>query len=755
MKPLQLLMVFLILTPMVLGNEIHPHIDWRDTKDQPIVPGNKGQKLSTKYSCGGCHDIETIRSGSVHFQKGTSSPPIFPNEKDWSSESKRLYADGGEKEEINCFLCHIEKPDHDARNRELLKQKDAQPIEATLAITGLFMEKNKRWVATDAILRQNLTIQKPESANCTFCHASKSDNNVQNWQKSLHGLNWSSKRISDGDLNLKNKKELSHAFDIHAERGVRCADCHYSTNHPAYYQESKESKPNHLIFDGRKISIHDYLKSPGHRMAMSEDGMSCERCHDATAIKENTLHSKRHLETLACQSCHIPKIYDKPAKAVDWSIPEKIDQPHVEFRQAGYDKLSEGFSPYLFPSQNSQGGKIAPHNFVSFRYWVSGEESKMVSREILKKALFNPKGRLSPDLLEVGDLNKNGILERAERKENREILQEVARTLLQGIGVERPKIKSEEKAFAINHGVIKGKEVTQNCLQCHQTESQLRQPMEKPVADRMAGIHIPGHSRILILDLFALIIALLALGGTGVHGFFRWFLNRGKTETTTETERQEKRERNRRYAYNLYERLWHWLQVLTIVLLFLTGLEIHVPDWISLFGFETTITIHLYLGLILFLNALPALIYHLANGRIRHFLPSPKGLIARVIRQQTYYMKGIFSNQPHPFEETPEKPLNPLQQVTYLMLLNILLPVQIVSGAILWLYGITTLPLFLEESISLVAILHTAGAWLFGLFFVIHVYMTTTGKHPLELPKAMITGWREFKWSKHSKGRKS
>jgi hypothetical protein len=36
-------------------------------------------------------------------------------------------------------------------------------------------------------------------------------------------------------MNLADKG-THRSFDIHAERGLKCTDCHYSLNNPAYYQ---------------------------------------------------------------------------------------------------------------------------------------------------------------------------------------------------------------------------------------------------------------------------------------------------------------------------------------------------------------------------------------------------------------------------------------------------------------------------------------------------------------------------------------
>ena len=50
------------------------------------------------------------------------------------------------------------------------------------------------------------------------------------------------------------------------------------------------------------------------------------------------------------------------------------------------------------------------------------------------------------------------------------------------------------------------------------------------------------------------------------------------------------------------------------------------------------------------------------------------------IEQALFYLRGIFKGAPHPFEKTPTKKLNPLQQLTYFAILNVLLPLQGLTG---------------------------------------------------------------------------
>jgi thiosulfate reductase cytochrome b subunit len=195
--------------------------------------------------------------------------------------------------------------------------------------------------------------------------------------------------------------------------------------------------------------------------------------------------------------------------------------------------------------------------------------------------------------------------------------------------------------------------------------------------------------------------------------------------------------------YGVYERLWHWLQTFTIVGLLFTGLIIHKPDVFGVFSFRYVVFVHNTLAAILVANAALALFYHLASGEIRQFVPRPRGFFDQAITQAKFYLGGIFRNEAHPFEKTPEKKLNPLQQVTYFAILNVLLPLQIITGALMW--GVQTWPSIAERlgGLPYLAPFHSLVAWLFGSFIVLHVYLTTTGPTPLGAIRAMMDGWDE------------
>jgi thiosulfate reductase cytochrome b subunit len=193
--------------------------------------------------------------------------------------------------------------------------------------------------------------------------------------------------------------------------------------------------------------------------------------------------------------------------------------------------------------------------------------------------------------------------------------------------------------------------------------------------------------------------------------------------------------------YSTHERIWHWLQAGILLLLLLTGFAIHDPARFGIFGsLARAVSWHSWLGIFLVVNAFLGLFYHVTAEKYRHFLPRMDDFTEGAIRQVRYYLYGIFKGEPHPYETSAARKLNPLQKLTYLVLLNILLPYQIVTGVLMW--GANRWPDLFEAAgrLRVLGPAHTLGAFLFAAFLVTHIYLTTTGKTPFSLMRAMITG---------------
>lgn len=194
--------------------------------------------------------------------------------------------------------------------------------------------------------------------------------------------------------------------------------------------------------------------------------------------------------------------------------------------------------------------------------------------------------------------------------------------------------------------------------------------------------------------------------------------------------------------YTLRARLWHWVQALTILVLMATGAEIHAPETFRWLGFTTAVRVHNAFALILVLNAVLGMMYFLATGLIRQYLPRRGDFFVLAVRQAQFYLHGMFRGDEHPMEEAVHRRLNPLQQVTYLVILNLLLPLQLATGVLIW--GAQRWPTVVERLGGLTALvpLHALAAGLFLAFLIAHVYLITTGESPLQYLRAMVDGGR-------------
>jgi thiosulfate reductase cytochrome b subunit len=224
--------------------------------------------------------------------------------------------------------------------------------------------------------------------------------------------------------------------------------------------------------------------------------------------------------------------------------------------------------------------------------------------------------------------------------------------------------------------------------------------------------------------------------GVTVHAVARYLASRRRPRPHRPTRRI--------HMYDAYERIWHWLQASAILLLLATGLIIHKPHVFGMFSFAYVVQVHNVLGFILLINAALALFYTLASGTIRRFLPDPEGFVGRALEQAAFYTRGIFAGAAHPLEKSRENRLNPLQQITYLAILNILLPAQVITGVLIW--GMQRWPQLAAAlgGLPLLAPVHTLLAWAFAAFIVMHVYLTTAaGETPGAGIRSMISGWDE------------
>ncbi|MCX7835761.1 MAG: cytochrome b/b6 domain-containing protein [bacterium] len=194
------------------------------------------------------------------------------------------------------------------------------------------------------------------------------------------------------------------------------------------------------------------------------------------------------------------------------------------------------------------------------------------------------------------------------------------------------------------------------------------------------------------------------------------------------------------YIYRRFERFWHWMQALLVMLLMLTGFEVHGSY--TFFGYENAVHYHQIFAIAYLILVVFAIFWHLVTGEWRQYLPTLQNIRA----QLDYYLFGIFRNAPHPTRKTALSKLNPLQRIVYFGFKVLVIPVMGLSGILYLFYRYPqqyeTLP-FGFVGIKSIAYWHTAGAFVLVAFLIAHLYLITTGTTIFSNLKAMITGYEE------------
>lgn len=195
---------------------------------------------------------------------------------------------------------------------------------------------------------------------------------------------------------------------------------------------------------------------------------------------------------------------------------------------------------------------------------------------------------------------------------------------------------------------------------------------------------------------------------------------------------------NRIFLYKRYERFWHWSQAALIIFMLITGFEIH--GTYHLFGFDRASNLHTYTAWTLLTLWAFTIFWQFTTGEWKQYVPTLEKVGAMI----RYYVFGIFTNAPHPFQKTSVKKHNPLQRLAYLALLAFVSPIIWGSG-LFYLFYAYWKDWGVDRWLSLeaVALTHTVGAFMMLTFFFVHVYLTTTGHTPFAHIKTMITGWEE------------
>ena len=423
--------------------------------------------------------------------------------------------------EMNCFVCHLDRPDNAARVAQLQAGQFGWANTATLANTGLVRQQGVVWEYRPDAFRPDgsveatqLPLGKPTSAHCGQCHGLTHTSRepleleltLRQWSTATKGQVFSAQRISESAVNLHQKERVTRPWDVHAQAMLECRHCHFSINNPANFEASPRSRPTHLKFEPRRLSLSEYLRQPSHQFAKGQTAQGtiaehlagtmrrCEDCHDAPKTHDWLPYQSVHFERLSCEACHIAQTYAPAVQQVDWTLIDKQGQPPTQWRgmkdDAAGQSLITGFEPILLPRAGLDGrARLYPFNLVSAWYWVAGEEQPLPVRESDLQRAFLREGEYRPELLAALDTDGDGQLGTAELRLDSPEKVATAAGLLTEVGLQQPRIVAELQPYELHHGVGPGRDAIRSCEDCHAESSRLSQPL--PLATYLPGGLLP------------------------------------------------------------------------------------------------------------------------------------------------------------------------------------------------------------------------------------------------------------------------
>jgi thiosulfate reductase cytochrome b subunit len=199
----------------------------------------------------------------------------------------------------------------------------------------------------------------------------------------------------------------------------------------------------------------------------------------------------------------------------------------------------------------------------------------------------------------------------------------------------------------------------------------------------------------------------------------------------------------RLYLYPVWIRIWHMTNALLCLVLIITGLSIQFSNPGTVVKFNAAVTVHNLAGIFLTISYGIFFIGNLFTPNGVYYVMPVKDFFVRLKKQFIYYTIGIFKNADAPFPVTEESKFNPLQQVTYVVLMYMFIPFVILSGWGLLYPEITVNSVMGYSGLDLTDLLHIGAGFAISIIMCVHIYFCTIGKNPTSNFKSMINGFHE------------
>jgi len=197
------------------------------------------------------------------------------------------------------------------------------------------------------------------------------------------------------------------------------------------------------------------------------------------------------------------------------------------------------------------------------------------------------------------------------------------------------------------------------------------------------------------------------------------------------------------YLHPLALRIWHWANVLMVIILIITGIQVRIPGVASLRPQDLALLIHRYAGWAMVASWVFWLVYSVATADLSRHYAIRRRDFGGIFKQAKFYLISIFRGEENPFRPTPDDKFNPLEKLAYGSIMGIFAPLLVVTGLLFSDILLLRKYILLWNVVGLLNAIHVMGAYVFILYLVVHLYMATLGTTAFSHIKAMIVGYEE------------
>jgi thiosulfate reductase cytochrome b subunit len=197
------------------------------------------------------------------------------------------------------------------------------------------------------------------------------------------------------------------------------------------------------------------------------------------------------------------------------------------------------------------------------------------------------------------------------------------------------------------------------------------------------------------------------------------------------------------YLHALPLRIWHWANAVMVIILLITGIQLRMSGISSLRPHDPALAIHNYAGWAMVVSYFFWFVYSLVSRNLSKHYAFEKRDVKGIFKQVEFYLFSIFKGEKNPFRPSPDSRFNSLQKIAYGAIMFVFAPLLVITGLLYTDTAFLRKYILLWNITGIINAVHIIAAYVFALFFIIHIYMATIGPSPLSHINAMIWGYEE------------